>query len=127
MGDGFYLCGCNIEDKKTYSTHMATVIGGEPQYTSNRFDDEGFMVCPEHGLRRYGWHSTPEKNSKFMGMSSLEIERRKMFGKAVPTQNKLKIESNVPDKRDNRDPQEMTDAVKAALAEIRADRNGHSN
>jgi hypothetical protein len=21
------------------------------------FDDEGFLVCPEHGERRYGWRS----------------------------------------------------------------------
>lgn len=129
MGPGDYLCGCNVEQKKNYSTHLTSVVGGEPQYTHNRFDDEGFMVCPEHGLRRYGYASTPARDSGYMAMSSLEIERRQMFGKPVPKERKLVINSTAPDKRDNRDPQseQMSDAVKAALAEIRAGRNGHTN
>jgi hypothetical protein len=96
-----------------------------PAFTSNRYDEEGFMVCPEHGERRSGWRSRNRGDD--FAMSPLEMERRKMFGKAVPIKKPLKLKVSAPDQRDNRDPLKMGDAVKSALAEIRAGSNGHTN
>lgn len=133
---GYYLCGCNIEEKQAHSFHLLpTEPGEDPQYTSRRFDDEGFMICPEHGERRYGWRSIPASNNHpgmkhpYMSMSALEIERRMMFGKPIPKTRPLQIKSTAPDLRDYRDPQsdQMAQVVQAALAEIRAGGNGHAS
>lgn len=127
---GHYLCGCNIEEKRNYCHHtLPTSPGEEPQYTSNRFDVEGFQVCPEHGDRMWGWASmTRSRERPIINMSDREKERRLKLGKPVPVQKLVKPNfNNEIDKRDARDPLEMVPVVQAALAEIRAPKNGHGN
>ena len=123
IGPGTYLCGCAEDANSTHSWHL--VPGTDPpQYTNRRYDDEGFMVCPWHGARRYGWRSVPASpnhpgpKSGYMSMTPLEIERRKYYGKSIPKKKELKIDSNAPDLRDTRDPEELG-------KEILARSNGH--
>ena len=65
-----FICGCEIN-------HPA-------------LDAEGFMVCPTHLMRRYGWRSLPtmdtpagrRPNFRFAGYTPLEVERIVFFGES---------------------------------------------
>lgn len=52
IAPGHYLCGCSVRDKLNYSLFQN--VEGE---SLRRKDNEGFLVCPEHGAREYGWRS----------------------------------------------------------------------
>jgi hypothetical protein len=47
-GRGYYLCGCGVNEKLNYSNEK-------------RRDTQGYPVCPEHGVREYGWRTGPLK------------------------------------------------------------------
>ena len=62
------LCGCKLKPKRKIS-----------------LDDHGFVVCPEHRMRRAGWRTVPYQATKMpmMGVgawSELEWERYTLFG-----------------------------------------------
>jgi hypothetical protein len=54
-----FICGCRHE---TTSKDVMT-------------DYEGFMVCAQHGQRRYGWLSLPNRDFSASSLSPLERER----------------------------------------------------
>lgn len=51
-----------------------------------KLDEEGFLICPEHEMRRYGWRSariTADHPRGHYGESSLEQDQaivRELFG-----------------------------------------------
>ena len=62
------ICGCKLKQGKKIS-----------------LDVEGFVICPDHGLRRLGWRSVPYRATTMpmMGVgawSELEYERYVLFG-----------------------------------------------
>lgn len=54
MLKSLFLCGCNLEDKKHYSTFSSE---DGKVLSHRRFDKQGYEVCPEHGERKFGWRS----------------------------------------------------------------------
>lgn len=75
-----FLCGCNRDDKKTYSIQ----VDHSGNLRSSRFDAEHYEICPEHGERLYGWR-TP----------------------IVGGSNKLDLNFAGKDNRDTRDPEQL--------------------
>ena len=71
------------------------------------------MVCPTHGMRRYGWRSLPtmdtpagrRPNFRFAGYTPLEVERIVFFGEEPPEKLVVLEFHRENDKRDNRDPE----------------------
>lgn len=83
-------------------------------HTSDPFvtDSEGFIVCPTHNERRYGWRSVPYASyAPVRGMgawTSLEYEAYVLFGKKpIVTEWDEDYVATVEDRRDNRDPEEV--------------------
>lgn len=72
-----FMCGCRT--------------GDNPSPSQISTDDEGFVICATHRMRRYGWRSLPEKGSvggaefELAGFSELERERYLIFGEKLPT------------------------------------------
>jgi hypothetical protein len=94
IGVGTFLCGCRPEEKINYSTEFDPTTGMIRQRT----DAQGFLVCPEHGERMYGWRS-PQKHTPL---------GRKLDYDAIYSGKKrvLKLTAtDTVDRRDNRDPQ----------------------
>lgn len=52
-GPGLFLCGCDPKVKFKYNVSQRPdgTVSGE------RRDEGGYLVCPEHGVRMYGWAS----------------------------------------------------------------------
>jgi hypothetical protein len=56
------------------------------------FDEEGFVVCKDHGQRRYGYRSLPyvaRREGTFVdyslaGATPQQIERHIIFGEEIP-------------------------------------------
>ena len=59
VAEGHYLCGCNIEAKRGYRHELDT----EGNSVTARTDKLGYDICPEHGMRQYGWRSHPIKQN----------------------------------------------------------------
>lgn len=102
-------CGCSYEKAKTYSFNLqrdGVTLSGQ------RFDEEGYEVCPEHGIRKYGWASplisVPPNGDR--------IDWSKMGSKNKEINLNPKI---TEDRRDNRDP------IKIGM-KILSKQNGHS-
>lgn len=103
-----FLCGCR----------SGTIVAFENLATMDTvtLDDEGFVICKVHRQRRYGWRSVPytatTKAQPGMGAwSPLEYERWVLFGEIPLNRMPVFVPNNVPDRRDNRDPE----AIGAAL------------
>lgn len=43
-------------------------------------DDEGFVICPTHEARRYGWRSVPYRRDAMGAWSPLMYEEFVLFG-----------------------------------------------
>ncbi|MEO6068108.1 MAG: hypothetical protein ABIQ41_09035 [Gemmatimonadales bacterium] len=70
-----------------------------------RLDQEGFVVCPTHGVRRYGWLSVPYQANRgnFGSYFPLEYEQHILFGiELVREISEIKV--TVEDIRFNDDP-----------------------
>lgn len=86
-----FICGCEID----------LDLGNDDGLT---FDDEGLLICPEHGLRRYGYLSTG-RNHKLDGLTPFQLEGHLIFGHPAEHNVGFEIRDVVgPDMRDNRDP-----------------------
>lgn len=83
------MCGCTVD----VDTDLTL-----------KYDSEGFLVCPDHGHRRYGWRSVGRDHS-LDGLSALEVEGWQVFG-LVPLPRQPEIHPAKEDRRDNRDPAE---------------------
>jgi hypothetical protein len=107
---GTFLCGCTPDSKRGYSGDMKpNGIGGEMVYTDKRYDDDGFEVCPEHGMRMYGWQSADTRAGHYIDTGD---GRPATF---VPPKSRSKpLTSRQEDTRDVRDPQEVGAAIMAA-------------
>ena len=72
-------------------------------------DEQGFVICPTHKARRYGWRDANGRNHSLDGFTDLQIERWQLFGeKPVPdTFTPFPVKE---DRRDNRDPKYVTPA-----------------
>jgi hypothetical protein len=88
------------------------------------FDAEGFIVCREHEMRRYGCRSVPytsvgrTKTAK-ASWTPLEYEGFLLYNE-IPDDVVIHINSTGEDRRDNRDPTEIGIPI---LASVRR-RNG---
>jgi hypothetical protein len=101
-----FICGCSIDkfDGKE-----------DPEFWNQQleYDDEGFVICKTHKVRRYGWR-IPSANdvrngASFgrFGMDALAYERFILFG-TPPVLKKAKINFNPSlDRRDNRMPESV--------------------
>jgi len=88
------LCGCRLEESDPFA-----------------LDEDGFVVCPTHRQRRYGWRSVPYTATRApmqgVGMwTELEYENFILFGVA-PISKTTSVQSSVVDRRDNSDPEEV--------------------
>ena len=100
MPADFFLCGCKQSEKKRYAMQVVDKQPNKEAFlSSSRFDKEGYEICPEHGLRIYGWASPQVSGPQ--GNNVLDYSH---YG---PKKKLSKIESTVEDKRDNRDPEEI--------------------
>ena len=75
----------------------------------NSFDLDGFLICLKHGQRRYGWRTVPYRG-KTASYSALEYEQYILFGK-IPPSLRADLRTKTPDRRDNRDPEEIGSAI----------------
>jgi hypothetical protein len=85
-----FMCGCDVEITDD---------------SSEMFDDEGFVVCSIHKVRRYGWQSTGRDHS-LDGLTPLQVEGWEVFG-FTPIRDTFEPHPAVEDRRDNRDPEEL--------------------
>lgn len=96
-------CGCYLTEKSKFAE-----------------DAFGFLICPQHQQRRYGFLSLPKNvgknanaNYRFASWSPLEIEQYVVFG-VVPARIKKPValpQSTVVDKRDARDPEVIGNGI----------------
>lgn len=99
-----FLCGCKAQK----------VIARENLKTMDAvaLDAEGFLTCKLHNARRAGWRSVPytATTRPMSGTGSwtpLEYECFVLYGE-IPATYPIVIEyGSVPDRRDNRDPEEV--------------------
>lgn len=104
-----FLCGCSYDKAKRYCLNLQSdgiTLSGQ------RFDHEKFEVCPEHGVRKYGWASPTVST----------VNGDKIDWSNMGSRNKqLRINPTVEmDTRDTRDPQKIG-------LKILATKNGRSN
>lgn len=121
---GKFLCGCAPSEKRKYSgdTIRSKIFGADPIYTDKRHDAQGFEVCPEHGERMYGWKSDDPSSPHYVGNGQGMPPTFVSPGRSSVTIH----ESEFPDRRDNRDPQEVhREMTMAGVIEI-APTNGHT-
>ena len=91
-----FICGCN---HSTPVEHLPT-------------DAEGFVVCPGHGQRRYGWRSLPIdpvsgfQDYSFSHWTPLQIEKFMLYG-VKPERSPFRTNTTTEDRRNNSDPQEI--------------------
>jgi hypothetical protein len=97
-----FICGCrheiSLED-----------IGWWREVST---DSAGFVICVRHRVRRKNWRSLPEIDGNrsdwtFAGVNPLDYEQWLLFAKALPKKHFDSIRTDVPDRRDNRDPEEI--------------------
>jgi hypothetical protein len=72
-------------------------------------DAEGFVICPTHRVRRYGWKSGTTKTAGVghtgpvrMGWNPLELEQYELYG-TIPQRESSPLTPRVPDNRETRD------------------------
>jgi len=83
---GLFLCGCDPVQKRNYNV----TVTNDGVLTDRRFDDEGYEICPEHGVRLYGWASPSFQHPG--GQTLLD------WGK-MGSRRELKLEPSGPDRR----------------------------
>jgi hypothetical protein len=80
-------------------------------YTLNdvETDAEGFVICPVHHERRYGWKSGTTKTAGVghtgpvrIGWNPLELEQYELHGK-IPERESASLVPRAPDNRETRD------------------------
>lgn len=54
-GRGYFLCGCHTDCARS-----RRVQGGQ-EIIFTSYDEEGYLTCPKHGVREYGWRTGPVK------------------------------------------------------------------
>lgn len=69
-------------------------------------DEEGFVICPHHLVRRYGWIDANGRDHSKDGWTDLQVERWQLYGEA-PVLDTFQPYVGV-DFRDNRDPKYVT-------------------
>lgn len=84
------ICECRLGDEDPFVT-----------------DESGFVVCPTHGVRRYGYLSRPRTHD-FDWMNDLQYEQHVLWGDEGESPA-LDIKASAPDMRDNRDPESLVD------------------
>lgn len=72
-------------------------------------DEEGFVICPFHGQRRYGYLSAGRDHSRD-GWTPLQLEHWELYGIA-PVLGTFEAHAAPQDRRDNRDPEEVARKV----------------
>lgn len=99
-----FICGCMSADLiEIDDVHVKNGV---------KWDRDGFIVCARHDWRRYGWMSVPYRATELLipemaTWSALEYERYLIFG-ILPDNAKVEFKiTNLTDRRDNRDPQEV--------------------
>lgn len=113
-----FLCGCTskIEPPITeviFKTFDAVVR-----------DWQGFLVCLVHHERLMGWRSVPyaalnmPPGISCASWTPLEYERWRIFGE-FPKVRTFPLQSEAPDLRDNRDPEQVGREYLAAMAVAR--------
>ncbi len=55
-GRGYFLCGCHTDRGR-----VRRVQGTHAEIIFTNYDKEGYLTCPEHGEREYGWRTGPVK------------------------------------------------------------------
>jgi hypothetical protein len=100
-----YLCGCAREEKRNY----AVFVDHNGNQTTIRRDKQGFEVCPEHGERLWNWKSD---RLVYTGKTGIHSSGGKLNTVGTGTE----------DKRDNRDPQAIGEAIMLAK---QSGSNGH--
>jgi hypothetical protein len=101
-----FICGCrhevSIED-----------IGWWRMIST---DSQGFVICVRHKVRRKNWNSLPSSHGRsdwsLASIRPLDYERHLLFGEKLPTVT-INLESSTVDRRDNRDPEEIGNAILA--------------
>lgn len=96
MGPGNFLCGCSPTRDRPY--RMELLPGGGGALTTEIKDSEGFLVCPQHGRRMYGWQTPTKRVGHFEGHDVSNMSRNK---------KPLKLSDPIPDTRDMRDPETL--------------------
>lgn len=66
-------------------------------------DEEGFVICPHHRVRRYGWLSGGGRDHSKDGWTDLQVERWVLYGEA-PVLDTFTPRPAEQDRRDNRNP-----------------------
>lgn len=105
---GTFLCGCIPAEKRNYSGDVVTTVSGDRVYQDKRYDSGGHEVCPEHGERFYGWRDDDMTMPNYVERGN---GRPPLF--IAPKMPALKSRSEVEDRRDNRDPEEVYAAMKS--------------
>lgn len=84
-----------------------------------KLDEEGFVVCPKHGARRYGWLSVPYNatGGNFGSYSPLEYEQHVLFG-VDPVREMGEIKVAVEDIRFNDDPLDWVRKTRSKVREF---------
>jgi hypothetical protein len=74
-----FCCGC------TSKIELPLPTEGAEQYLktfdSISFDEEGFLICKLHHMRRYGWRVP--NHGRYGGMSDYDLERLTVWGEPV--------------------------------------------
>jgi hypothetical protein len=84
-------------------------------------DEQGFLLCPQHRVRRAGWRSAGQKRFGW-GLTPLQLEQA-LTGVLVDEGNPVKVHApSVPDIRDNRDPRYMVEFARRELRDLRDSR-----
>lgn len=86
---------------------------------SLKLDEEGFVICPTHGMKRYGWLSVPYQATKgnFGSYSPLEYEQHLLFG-IEPVREMGVLKVAVEDIRFNDDPMEWVRKSRSKVREF---------
>lgn len=66
-------------------------------------DDEGFVICRIHQVRRYGWRDANGRDHTKDGWTDLQVERYQLFQETPPVDSFTPLPAE-QDLRDNRDP-----------------------
>jgi hypothetical protein len=88
------------------------------------FDAEGFIVCPVHRARRYGWR-VPNHTHRFAGYTALEYERYVIWNEKPRPRKLVLDEEGAPDLRPYIYDTMLDERARMAIAGVLADTNGH--
>jgi hypothetical protein len=83
-----YICGCDYRDP--HIQRYGVTVHSDGSITNKRYDRNGYEVCPIHGLRLRGWATVPRTSPPIGAMRE--------------PSPKGDLGSEIPDRRDNRDP-----------------------